>query len=1611
MSAGKDGSTTPVVASDVGSALDNLDTRTAGNTTQINQNTGDIANVISGKAGLFQQAGADAAITVGKDTGGKSVTFANNAGTARTLNGVAAGVAETDAVNVGQLVKSGVIDKDGNPVDLVSYDKDSNKGSITLGGAAGTGTTLTNVAKGAVDKDSTDAINGSQLFDASTSVASALGGGAGVDANGKVTKPTYTMSAGKDGSTTPVVASDVGSALDNLDTRTAGNTTQINQNTGDIANVISGKAGLVQQAGADAAITVGKDTGGKSVTFANNAGTARTLNGVAAGVAETDAVNVGQLVKSGVIDKDGNPVDLVSYDKDSNKGSITLGGAAGTGTTLTNVAKGAVDKDSTDAINGSQLFDASTSVASALGGGAGVDANGKVTKPTYTMSAGKDGSTTPVVASDVGSALDNLDTRTAGNTTQINQNTGDIANVISGKAGLVQQAGADAAITVGKDTGGKSVTFANNAGTARTLNGVAKGAVNSNSTDAINGSQLFDASTSVASALGGGAGVDASGKVIAPSYTLGSVDGNSDVTVKNVGDALGNLDSRVINNSRYFKADGLNDGSDDAVASARGVAIGAGAVATQRFSVALGYNSVADAPNTVSVGSGNNTRRITHVGDAFDATDAVNLQTLRSTQVNTQSALTSNINDAVTQMDAQLATERNARSLLVQQVDAMSQQVSAATQQSTQVQQVAEAATTSSLFTADGLGGGDDATVQVGSSGVAAGSKASATGLMATAIGADAEANGSQTAAIGGDSHATSPNATAVGAGSKASGGSSTALGAGSKALANDTTAIGVRANASSDSAVAIGNDASAAGSQGLAMGMGAHADVAASVALGYKAVSSNVNSVALGANSTTDLDNVVSVGSKGQERQITNVKAGTATTDAVNVSQLKGVTDALGGGAGLDADGKVIAPSYVVGGTSYNNVGGALTDIDGRVKTNTSDIDGLKDQVNASGVGLVQQDTDSRAITVAKGTDGTLVDFTNKDGSARTLSGVAAGKTGTDAANIAQLTDVASALGGGAGVDANGKVTKPTYTMSAGKDDATGPVDATDVGTALDNLDNRTAGNTKQINQNTGDIANVISGKAGLVQQAGADAAITVGKDTGGTSVNFKGTDGERILTGVAAGAVTATSKDAINGSQLHAASTAVASALGGGAAVSADGSFTPPSYVVGGSKFNNVGGALTDIDDRVTTNTGDIDGLKKQVNVGGVGLVQQDTDTRTITVAKGTDGALVDFSNNAGVERKLTGVAAGTGDKDAVNLGQLKTAGLLDNDGNSNAVTYDVGSNKGSMTLAGSNGTQIKNVADGTDAHDAVNVGQLQKAGIVNDQGETLNAVTYTDASKSQVSFGGAGAANPVLLSNVAAGRDVNDAVNVGQLRGVTSALGGGANVDGQGNVIAPTYTVNNVSYGSVNDALQGLATNLDTVQKSNVGVIQKVQTSVTTNNAFASSGDQSKPATATGNNAVAMGANASASADNSVAIGTNSVADRANTVSVGSAGNERAIANVADAVADADAVNKRQLDAVQSSGQAYTDARVDQVQQQISDVSKSAYSGVAAATALTMIPGVDSDKKFAMGMGVGTFKGQSAVAIGASARLNQRLTIKAGVGTSASGTTVGAGAAWQW
>ncbi|GAB7526132.1 YadA-like family protein [Paraburkholderia sp. 2C] len=556
------------------------------------------------------------------------------------------------------------------------------------------------------------------------------------------------------------------------------------------------------------------------------------------------------------------------------------------------------------------------------------------------------------------------------------------------------------------------------------------------------------------------------------------------------------------------------------------------------------------------------------------------------------------------------------------------------------------------------------------------------------------------------------------------------------------TVAIGGSARADASDSIAIGTGAFVPGSGtgDIAIGKNAKAELYAT------------NAVVLGADSYTNRSNTVSIGSAGSERQIVNMARGTADTDAVNVSQLKGVTTALGGGAAVNADGTIKAPTYTVQGQTKSDVGSALTALDTATTGNTTSISNLSNTVNniTNGtVGLVQQDATTKAITVAKATNGTTVDFTGTAG-ARQLKGVAAGKADTDAVNMAQLKSA------GLNVDTSGNVTNAFVAYddaSKGKISLAGTsgTTITNLKAGAINATSTDAVNGAQLyatNQNVAQNTSDISTLSTKITQINGEMSDAVKYDSSAhDKVTLSGTAGT-TLTNLKAGAVNATSTDAVNGSQLYGVSSSVANAIGGGSTVNADGTISAPSYVVDGKTVSNMGDAISNIDERTTTNSTAINNINDTLDsitnsgagikyfhansiladsqaigldavaIGGNARAQADN-----SVALGAN-SVADRANSVsvgavGAERQITNVAAGTADTDAVNLAQLKASGLVNSDGSTNAAaTYDHNAdgsvNYSSMTMGNNvdGGTTIHNVAAGTDGKDAVNLDQMNSA-----------------------------------------------------------------------------------------------------------------------------------------------------------------------------------------------------------------------------------------------------------------------------------------------------------
>ncbi|MFP4901824.1 ESPR-type extended signal peptide-containing protein, partial [Paraburkholderia sp. BR14261] len=847
------------------------------------------------------------------------------------------------------------------------------------------------------------------------------------------------------------------------------------------------------------------------------------------------------------------------------------------------------------------------------------------------------------------------------------------------------------------------------------------------------------------------------------------------------------------------------------------------------------------------------------------------------------------------------------------------------------------------------------------------------------AIGASASATGAGTMAIGQYTLASGQNAGVVGFGATATGAFGTVVGSLGTAAGTASSALGYLTVASGDFSAAMG-------SYNKALGY-------ASVAMGASTTATGDKSVAIGSYSTTVGDGSVAIGRSAVATNANDVALGGGATTATVVNTA-GVT---------------------IGGNSYSFAG-----------------------------------TNAKS-TISVGSAG----------KERTLTNVAAGQltaASTDAVNGSELFAT-----------------------------------------------------NQQVTQNTTDISNL----QGDVTNINGQLADAVMYDTSThDSVTLGGTDATTpvALHNVAAGAVSATSFDAVNGSQLYNLGSSTADSFGGGSTVNSDGSISNPTYNVGGNTYNNVGGAITNLDGRVTQNTTDITNLQGDVtNINGqlADAVMYDTSKHSAVTLGGTDATTpvalhnvaagqvsatsFDAVNGAQLYETVTydtsthdsvtlggavhapvvltnvaNAALNATSLEAVNGSQLYALGAkTDAAGNiTNAfVAYD-DTSLNTVTFGGSGHAPVvlHNVANGVDANDAVNVAQLEAMGAkIDPSGNISNAfVAYDDTSLNSVTLGGSLDHKPVALHNVANGvvaASSTDAVNGGQLYGVASstasALGGGSTVNPDGSISAPTYVVGGNTYNDVGGAISNIDGRVTNIEQTVTNISGQVANAVqydssahdkvtlggtdsttpvkltnlqdaelsasstdavtgsqlyatnvvvsnlnqqiqnisvngteylstnTTSGAASATGASSIAAgggaIASGPNATAIGDSAKATGNNSVALGANSIADEDNTVSVGSQGNERRIAHVANGVNATDAVNMGQL----QSG-------LNGLQSNVNSVARNAYGGIAAATALTMIPEVDQGKTVAVGIGTANFQGYQAVALGASARITQNLKV---------------------
>ena len=412
-----------------------------------------------------------------------------------------------------------------------------------------------------------------------------------------------------------------------------------------------------------------------------------------------------------------------------------------------------------------------------------------------------------------------------------------------------------------------------------------------------------------------------------------------------------------------------------------------------------------------------------------------------------------------------------------------------------------------------------------GSEGVAIGknSEASASGY-ATAIGGDAKATGSKSTVVGNYSKATEAGTISIGYGNLSSGANAITIGHEAIAAGMNSFAFGSKANASGESSVAFGNGSKATHLIAIAIGSGAAATDKETIAIGGSAKATSLYSVAIANHIDKTGEKAVAIGqqTRAYGKHSTAVGAGSQ-------AQYTGAT-AIGTFAKATKEG-----SIALGYNSYADREAGVKGYDpltGKESTLTS-------LAWKSGKG---------ALSIGSA------------GGARQIINVAAGSEDTDAVNVAQLKKVAVEAGKHTTLVAGDNVTLDKKETNKGLEYTVNAVDTKYTagnGIAIDEA----ANNAISVNLKNGEN-NLVVNESGLALKSDLTGIHTIsnGKSlvrldnngvisilnnsgagiamAGGiTSINS--IDKEGHIKRVAAGEISATSRDAVNGSQLHAVAT----------------------------------------------------------------------------------------------------------------------------------------------------------------------------------------------------------------------------------------------------------------------------------------------------------------------------------------------------------------------------------------------------------------------------------------------------------------------------------------
>ncbi|EAO3831419.1 autotransporter adhesin SadA [Salmonella enterica] len=1108
-------------------------------------------------------------------------------------------------------------------------------------------------------------------------------------------------------------------------------------------------------------------------------------------------------------------------------------------------------------------------------------------------------------------------------------------SVALGSGSIAQE---DNSVAVGNSTTQRQITY------------VAKGDINSTSTDAVTGAQIYSLSQSVADRLGGGASVNSDGTVNAPLYEVGTGIYN------NVGSALSALNTSITNTE----------------ASVAGLA-----------EDALLWD---DSTSAFSASHTGNASKITNLAAgtlAADSTDAVNgsqlFDTNEKVDQNTAdiTANTDSINQNTADITANTDSINQNTTDIAANTTSINQNTTDIATNTTNINSLSDSVTTLT----------DDALLWDAASGAFSakhnGSDSKITNLAAGTLAADSTdaVNGSQlfdtnekvdqnTADITTNTNSINQNTTDIATNTTNINNLSDSI----TTLTDDAllwdAASGTFSASRSGSASKITNLAAGTlaadstdavnGSQLFATNENVSQNTA-DITTNTNSINQNTTDIATNTTSINNLSNSVttltddallwdaasgafSASRNGSASKIINVAAGDLSedsTDAVNGSQLYETNQKVDQNTSAIADINTSITNLSSDNLSWNETTSSFSASHGSSTTNkiTNVAAGelseeSTDAVNGSQLFETNEKVDQNTTDIAANTTNITQNSTAIENLNTSVSDINTSITGLTDNALLWDEDI------GAFSANHGGSTSKITNVAAGalSEDSTDAVNGSQLYET-----------NQKVDQNTSAIADINTSITNL----GTDA-LSWDDEEGAFSASH-GTSGTNKITNVAAGEIASDSTDAVNGSQLYETNMLISQYNESISQLAGDTSETYITENGTGVKY-------------IRTNDNGLEGQDAYATGNGATAVGYDA------VASGA-GSLALGQNSSSIEGSIA-LGSGSTSNRAITTGIRETS--VTSDGV--VIGYNTTDRKllGALSLGtdGESYRQITNVADGSEAQDAVTVRQLQNAigavtttptkyyhansteedslavgtdslamgakTIVNADagiGIGLNTLVMADAING-IAIGSNARANHAnsiamgngsqttrgaqtdytaynmdtpqnsvgefsvgsedgqrQITNVAAGSADTDAVNVGQLK-VTDSR-----------VAANTESINNL-----NTQVSSLDTRVTNIEN---GIGDIVTTGSTK---YFKTNTDGADANAQGADSVAIGSGSIAAAENSVALGTNSVADEANTVSVGSSTQQRRITNVAAGVNNTDAVNVAQLKASEAGSVRY-------------------------------------------------------------------------------------------